>query len=797
MTIDISANNPRISYSVASGVTQTSFTVPFEFFDDSDLNVYIDTTLQTITTNYTVAGGAGSTGTITMSVTGPKTVILTRDTTIERTTDFTAGIDINRAALNTQLDTLTAISADNKDFAERSIRITDYDPAAANLLLPDAATRADKLLSFDTEGDVQVQAAADLLTGSVLGANYTKASYTGDGTQTAYSTVESAGSKNNIQVYVDGVYQNKATFSISSATLTFTEAPPLNSAIEFIVGNAVTSITGDASAITYNQSGTGAQERTVKSKLQESVSVKDFGAVGDGVTDDTAAIQAAVAASEKLYFPKGTYLFDVVNNIDHDLEIDFCGSTCHPPSGASNAAMFYFVSGANKISFSNGILDGQNQSSNFSHIINVNSSTCDFSMENMQLLNNCEGGATPVASRDIDLLYVNTANSVYINNCVFRLASRQGISFTGIAPNIVITNSIFEDCYLYGIDIEPNTSTSGMYENIKIDGCVFKNNGNKSTSDHVWGPSSGNGPFRAQSASLTVDVIKNISFTNNKIISTDFLNQVVGWQSPAFGVEQYNNLVLSGNTFQNINWVVAAGFSNASCPIYSTTISDNIMDTSVGDHGCQLLTYYSDKTTVSNNALKYLRIAAQDGFTVDGNTFVTTNSYGIEPVSGTANGVISNNTFDVGTYAISTASTTTGFSLVGNELNGATLTGPSANLDIVRVGNTDNIVNAQRRYEGDYSIISIDTATTTTVFNLSDTDKIGMIVVHDTAGTRIGSYALFGNFYDGSTNSSFLTNVQDSGVSGSALTLSGNLIQFTHTYGSTRNVSVNVVNFGE
>lgn len=310
MTIDISANNPRISYSVASGVTQTSFTVPFEFFDDSDLNVYIDTTLQTITTNYTVAGGAGSTGTITMSVTGPATVILTRDTTIERTTDFTAGVDINRAALNTQLDTLTAISADNKDLAERSIRIVDYDPATANLLLPDAATRADKLLSFDTEGDVQVQAAADLLTGSVLGANYTKASYTGDGTQTAYSTVESAGSKNNIQVYVDGVYQNKATFSISGATLTFTEAPPLNSAIEFIVGNAVTSLTTDPAVVNYNQGGTGAQDRTLTSKLQDTVSVKDFGAVGDGVANDTSAFTAANTASgvASVFVPAGTYV---------------------------------------------------------------------------------------------------------------------------------------------------------------------------------------------------------------------------------------------------------------------------------------------------------------------------------------------------------------------------------------------------------------------------------------------------------------------------------------------------------
>ena len=350
MTIDISANNPRISYSVAAGVTQTSFAVPFEFFDDSDLNVYIDTTLQTITTNYTVTGGAGSTGTVTMSVTGPKTVIFTRDTTIERTTDFTAGVDINRAALNTQLDTLTAISADNKDLGERSIRIADYDPAASNLLLPDAATRADKLLSFDTEGDIQVQAASDLLTGSVLGANYTKASHTGDGTTVAFSTTEAAGSKNNIQVYIDGVYQNKDTFSISGSMLTFSEAPPLNSAIEFIVGNAVTSISGDATAITYNQGGTGAVDRTTRSKLQEFVSVKDFGADPTGALEASTAIQAAIdSGAASIYIPAGTYKVTSQINCSRDIKIygDGSSTVLNTRNFVSGSAAFNFT-GAGK-----------------------------------------------------------------------------------------------------------------------------------------------------------------------------------------------------------------------------------------------------------------------------------------------------------------------------------------------------------------------------------------------------------------------------------------------------------------
>ena len=49
-----------------------------------------------------------------------------------------------------------------------------------------------------------------------------------------------------------------------------------------------------------------------KVKLNDVVSVKDFGAVGDGVTDDTAAIQSAVndAAGKSLYVPSGTYRLD-------------------------------------------------------------------------------------------------------------------------------------------------------------------------------------------------------------------------------------------------------------------------------------------------------------------------------------------------------------------------------------------------------------------------------------------------------------------------------------------------------
>jgi len=66
------------------------------------------------------------------------------------------------------------------------------------------------------------------------------------------------------------------------------------------------------SALSFIQNGSGAIERTVPNKLLESVSVKDFGAVGNGVADDTAACSAAVSYTstrgKNLTWPDGTYL---------------------------------------------------------------------------------------------------------------------------------------------------------------------------------------------------------------------------------------------------------------------------------------------------------------------------------------------------------------------------------------------------------------------------------------------------------------------------------------------------------
>jgi hypothetical protein len=74
----------------------------------------------------------------------------------------------------------------------------------------------------------------------------------------------------------------------------------------------ITDESSGSSVIGFESDGVGAVARSAQDKMRDTVSVKDFGAKGDGVTDDTAAIQAAINSIDNnlggtVFFPRGTY----------------------------------------------------------------------------------------------------------------------------------------------------------------------------------------------------------------------------------------------------------------------------------------------------------------------------------------------------------------------------------------------------------------------------------------------------------------------------------------------------------
>lgn len=179
MTINLADNTPRVSYALAQGATQQVFTVSFEFFDDADLNVYIDGTLKTLTNDYLTADNndvndrqahtSGTTGfihftSVLTGATGGSTILITRSIDIERTTDFPTSGAFQIETLNTELDRTTAILADLNDKNVRSVKLADTD-TTATLTIPDADTRPNKYLGFDGSGNL----AALSGTGSTIG----------------------------------------------------------------------------------------------------------------------------------------------------------------------------------------------------------------------------------------------------------------------------------------------------------------------------------------------------------------------------------------------------------------------------------------------------------------------------------------------------------------------------------------------------------------------------------------------------------------------------------------------------
>ena len=171
MTILSANNTPRVSYTASSN--QTAFTVPFEFFNITDLKVYKNTTLMTFnssaTTNttYKVTGtssttdsayefGDGGTVTFGAGLTAGDIVVIIRETPIERTSDFPVNGTFDVTALNTQQDKFASMIADVDQQSSRSLKLYDYDTVSATTFIPVKATRANKILSFDTNGNVAV-----------------------------------------------------------------------------------------------------------------------------------------------------------------------------------------------------------------------------------------------------------------------------------------------------------------------------------------------------------------------------------------------------------------------------------------------------------------------------------------------------------------------------------------------------------------------------------------------------------------------------------------------------------------
>lgn len=229
-----------------------------------------------------------------------------------------------------------------------------------------------------------------------------------------------------------------------------------------------------AALVGFSQTGTGAVGRTTQDKLRDTASVKDFGAKGDGTTDDTAAITAAIAAFPNqgspnwkpwvLVFPPGRYLVSNTISIKNqqgstvfgygaELYGNFNGTVLQigDTSGVNDVLWAEFkgltVTQANTGLSANGISAQHCYSCHFEDLFS-------------------SGGRYPFA---LD------GNANLVEMCTFRGALTANAIAAGGGNNEVNTFKVcaFENSAGYGLDLQVNAGTGGFTH---IEGCYFEAN---------------------------------------------------------------------------------------------------------------------------------------------------------------------------------------------------------------------------------------------------------------------------------------------------------------------------------
>ena len=207
--------------------------------------------------------------------------------------------------------------------------ITSANITGGNILTSGLISAAGNITSSNVITATTFSASGNITGGNILGgANVnatlhsgTTVSVTGNITGNFFngngSQLSGMYANSNVASYLPTYTGNltAGNITISNAVKSSTVSATGNITGSYILGNGsqLTGITANlvgtvtSANVSYLAPYTSAVTRTGNNKWSDIVSVKDFGAVGNGIADDTAAIQAALSTGKRVYIPTGTY----------------------------------------------------------------------------------------------------------------------------------------------------------------------------------------------------------------------------------------------------------------------------------------------------------------------------------------------------------------------------------------------------------------------------------------------------------------------------------------------------------
>jgi hypothetical protein len=168
-----------------------------------------------------------------------------------------------------------------------------------------------------------------------------------------FTTITAIAGTKSVLVQIDGIWLPFSAYTVSATGVNVNTPQQVGAQVQ-MVGFRIALVGSLTENVSYQAAGTGAVARSQESVNFDSVSVKDFGAAGDGVTDDTAAIILAIAYAATfasgyglaIFFPRGDYLYSTINIGASNVKLRANGDARFIKSGATGDGLTIVGSGS-------------------------------------------------------------------------------------------------------------------------------------------------------------------------------------------------------------------------------------------------------------------------------------------------------------------------------------------------------------------------------------------------------------------------------------------------------------------
>lgn len=329
--------------------------------------------------------------------------------------------------------------------------------------------------------------------------------------------------------------------------------------------------------------------------ITNEMNVKQFGAKGDGETDDTDSIQLAFDNCHNLIINNGVYMVDASEGIkpNSNTNIKIVNATIKAlPNNLTNYNIM-LISNKENINIEGGIIQGERDdhtgvTGEWGMCITINNESKNITLTNMKLIDGWGDG-----------LYISNATNVKVKNIIIDNNRRNGISLIN-GDYIVIeeceisnTNGTLPEC---AIDLEPNEDDT--LTNVTIKNCYIHDN------------KMGIGCYNAYYETLP-NAVNNVNIINNifddhtsedikleNVNNENILNNIINDGTIGIRMINASNIIVKNN---QINQTDGSGITLATCN--KIIVNNNIINGFGDSNDAGVIATNSKISDITNNII--------------------------------------------------------------------------------------------------------------------------------------------------------------------------------------------------